>query len=745
MILCSQIDDNTGTGCTVMLGDLGNKIGGWQITDTQIRTIPSGGFGAQYNFDAGEEGLILQTNVTESRIETAGFVSGLKGFRMSSLGNGSAEFENMRIRGTLRTTVFEKESVNVVGGQLMVANSTTIQTLKSGSIVLAGTSSISATDVTMSVANASGFSRGEILKVKAMDSLGFSVEYLYVTGSKRFSEDPTLAYLTASLDTGSNAPPIDPDGIAGELYVGRGYGSIGPSQISSSISYTSGSIGLVSDGDDPTLGATDTIFINDTGSLSIQNIIEIDEERMKITYISGTGTKASASLSVIRDFHDTVPSVHNHGSEVTKIDPDMEFLAGLVSTARPYQEGQVLVSTGKYAQGTNFAGKFAYQYNVSTVNAAGKYKITSGSTHLTTTNKKDATSLQIHESGSDGTGHDALYSLFDKGSYIVLLVESPYSSTSEWYRYRVTGNPSYTGAEGSKIHTFPIKINQTFFDSGGNKNTANEPVEFWFMSNIQDVSSGYIMMNANPNDPYSPYMDFVERTGPDVYDLQLRTRLGDLSGLSSAYLYGDEEPGFGLYTENGFFKGTVHAMTGSIHGILHVATTRGGIGTGQSVDIGRNVKGSHDGIQVNNNNYWLTTGEFRLGDQSNYLLISGSAYSPANSFKLKTDTFDLDATTLIMDSATNSGKIALGASAPTHASSSAGFYADGKGTFLVGDSVGERLQFDGSNLIASSSKFFLGGSSQFVSGSNGNIEISSSNFHLDNAGNATMQGKVLGV
>ena len=127
-------------------------------------------------------------------------------------------------------------------------------------------------------------------------------------------------------------------------------------------------------------------------------------------------------------------------------------------------------------------------------------------------------------------------------------------------------------------------------------------------------------MNANPNDPYSPYMDFVERTGPDVYDLQLRTRLGDLSGLSSAYLYGEEEPGFGLYTENGFFKGAIHAMTGSIHGILHVATQAGGIETGQKVSIGRNVSGTNDGININNNNYWYTTAEFRVGDSNNYLI-----------------------------------------------------------------------------------------------------------------------------
>ena len=33
--------------------------------------------------------------------------------------------------------------------------------------------------------------------------------------------------------------------------------------------------------------------------------------------------------------------------------------------------------------------------------------------------------------------------------------------------------------------------------------------------------------------------------------------------------------------------------------------------------------------------------------------------------------------------------------------------------------------------IISSSTFFLGSDAQFVSGANGNVEISSSNFHLD--------------
>ena len=35
-------------------------------------------------------------------------------------------FKNVKIRGTLSTAVFEKESVNAVGGQLYIANSTVV-------------------------------------------------------------------------------------------------------------------------------------------------------------------------------------------------------------------------------------------------------------------------------------------------------------------------------------------------------------------------------------------------------------------------------------------------------------------------------------------------------------------------------------------------------------------------------------------------------------------------------------------
>ena len=59
-------------------------------------------------------------------IQTSDYASDLKGWKISAENNGFIEVENAKIRGTLSTAVFEKETVNAVGGQLYVANSTTL-------------------------------------------------------------------------------------------------------------------------------------------------------------------------------------------------------------------------------------------------------------------------------------------------------------------------------------------------------------------------------------------------------------------------------------------------------------------------------------------------------------------------------------------------------------------------------------------------------------------------------------------
>ena len=158
------------TGSDVLFD--GGVVGGWTIgTDTL-----TGG------------NLILDK---AGDIRSADYQSDVKGWLITSQDNGFAEFENAKIRGTLSTTTFEKESVNAVGGQLFIANSTAL----TGSVVLANAT-------TMSVVNASGFSNGEILQIKKVTNTGFNTEYVKI--------------ISASLDG-----DLSKDELHGRIYVQR--------------------------------------------------------------------------------------------------------------------------------------------------------------------------------------------------------------------------------------------------------------------------------------------------------------------------------------------------------------------------------------------------------------------------------------------------------------------------------------------------------------------------------------------
>ena len=113
-------------------------------------------------------------------IQTADFQDGIttgesQGWRIGS--DGEANFANATIRGTLSTTVFEKEKVSAVGGALIVANATTIA---SGSLHLSGSIDGNGRQV-ISCSNVSGFAVGEFLIAKATGSTGFVEEYMKVS------------------------------------------------------------------------------------------------------------------------------------------------------------------------------------------------------------------------------------------------------------------------------------------------------------------------------------------------------------------------------------------------------------------------------------------------------------------------------------------------------------------------------------------------------------------------------------
>ena len=158
------------TGSDVLFD--GGKVGGWTIGN---ETLTGGN-------------LILDK---AGDIKSADYQSDVKGWLISSQDNGFAEFENAKIRGTLSTTTFEKESVNAVGGQLFIANSTAI----TGSVITTAAT-------TMSVVNASGFANGEILQIKKVTNTGFNTEYVKIN--------------SASLDG-----DLSKDELHGRIYVQR--------------------------------------------------------------------------------------------------------------------------------------------------------------------------------------------------------------------------------------------------------------------------------------------------------------------------------------------------------------------------------------------------------------------------------------------------------------------------------------------------------------------------------------------
>ena len=149
--------------------------------------------GSQVLFDGGKIGgftidssKITGTNIvidSAGSIQTSDYASDLKGWKISAAGNGSAEFENAKIRGTLATTVFEKTSVNAVGGQLYVANSTTLT--GSGFAGASTNGNYTPTQTTMSVENVTGFESGEILTAKKFSSTGFATEYMRINSASR--------------------------------------------------------------------------------------------------------------------------------------------------------------------------------------------------------------------------------------------------------------------------------------------------------------------------------------------------------------------------------------------------------------------------------------------------------------------------------------------------------------------------------------------------------------------------------
>ena len=283
------------TGSQVLF--TGGKIGGFTVTENTISSSN------------------LLINAENGELRTTNFVTGTKGWRITAGvyggidSNGTAEFENIRVRGTLRTAVFEKETVNAVGGQLWIANSTALS------------GSASASQEILHVENSSGFVKDEIIFAKKVNGTGFTKEYMKVFSQSRVDQDSD-------------------DDFSGYLHVTRSFGGQATGSAFTNVTTITEPI---------TTKVETSLTVADESPSGIDlkdSTIRIDDEIMQVT-----GSESN-KIHVRRGTNGTDKATHSDNANVAKVDPDVAFLLGLVSPGEAYTEGQVLVSTGRYISGT---------------------------------------------------------------------------------------------------------------------------------------------------------------------------------------------------------------------------------------------------------------------------------------------------------------------------------------------------------------------------------------------------------
>jgi len=116
-----------------------------------------------------EDARIGNILINKNSIQSGDYISENRGFKIQD--NGFAEFEDVRVRGRISSSVFEYDKISAVGGKLLVSNSSVLNL------------NVSSTDTTITTED-SVFSDGEIIRIKD----GINEEYMEIIDS---SDAPT--------------------------------------------------------------------------------------------------------------------------------------------------------------------------------------------------------------------------------------------------------------------------------------------------------------------------------------------------------------------------------------------------------------------------------------------------------------------------------------------------------------------------------------------------------------------------
>jgi len=633
------------------------SVGGWDITTASIE-------GAN---------LIMKP---EGILQTKDYIKDLKGWIISSENNGFAEFENIKIRGTLSTTTFEKESVNAVGGQLYVANSTTLSGSFTQSVSYGPTAGVtssttlpaqlsdnlgdayldynstqykissvdSTTEFTLSKGSIQAVNDSAILVHSQSDSgnatisaYGVSPTTVETPLSASITNINQLAKLTTKFDFTNFTQ------IAGNPTRQQFIDATGFTVSASGLTIGGSPVGNVFNG---SATGTGTLVDEDTIALDAGYALssKVDAGGYWFMYFdsSSNTTEYTSSNLLSIDSGFVVPDDFTDGEITFNDGSGIKTYTILEKLNAPER---IKVDTGSYApntSGSSVAAVSAYSSSQSdsiTINA-----FTPTTTDVIYTNVSPSASGLMVDNAS-GFANDEILTLKKVTStgfsteYVKIWSSSRFDESSDTDLSGVIYVTRSYGSAGG--------------DSGSLGDTPGAAQSYeagQVIVSTGKVGSGYIRINANPNDTSTPYIDIVERTGSGLYDVELKARLGDLSGLSDTPLVlNKSNPGFGLATDNVYLQGGISATFGDI----------GGFGITQTA-----ISSSNDNLILKSNGQ-----------------ITGST------------------------------------------------------VLLTGGTI------TGSNIDINVDKFFVGNpNSQYVSGSNGNLEISSSDFYLSADGSVVIGG-----
>ena len=158
-------------------GNVIPTIASFSVTEAGVLTASSGTIG----------GCVLAT----TSIGSTTFVSGPLGSGWNISNTGTAEFQNAMIRGTLRTSVFEKDTISVVNGIVLIS---------SGDVLAVNMTALDAS--TLTIKGETSFVANEVLRIKD----GTDDEWMLVTSAASAPTYTVTRDLAGAY--GTNANPV---------------------------------------------------------------------------------------------------------------------------------------------------------------------------------------------------------------------------------------------------------------------------------------------------------------------------------------------------------------------------------------------------------------------------------------------------------------------------------------------------------------------------------------------------------